>query len=676
MGLLRRSRSGKAARAPRPSARRRKLFKRLPWEFRFLLLAAIYLGLPLSVMLACAFAFFTVAIPDPIQLRRKEATPVVEILARDGQLISRRGGDDPYVPIDLLPQHLIDAIVATEDRRFFEHWGVDVAGVARAALTNLRVGRLVQGGSTISQQLAKNLFLGPERTLTRKFGELVLALWLELRLSKHDILELYLNRVYFGAGAYGIEAAAQRFFDKSAQRLTLAELAMLAGVLKAPSRFSPASSPVLARARARSVLAKMVEAGHLDAARGEQVARTPVRFAGLARQRPAGSDYAIDAVLERLPMLVAEHAQEDLIVDTTIDGALQQRSQTIVHDLMRGEARALEANQAALVVLDLDGAIRSIVGGRDYAESQFNRALKAKRQPGSAFKMFVYLAALESGLSPDSVVQDLPLLGSGWSPRNEGAGYRGAVTLREALAHSMNAASARLHLTVGAARTVAAARRLGIRSELRQDASLALGTSEVTLLELTGAYGILAHGGRALEPHIIQRVRTGSGRLLFERKPESDKTVVAPAAASALTDMLMSVVSSGTGRRAALAEHACAGKTGTSQDFRDAWFVGYTGQLVAGVWVGNDDARPMRRVAGGGLPARLWHDVMTAAHEGLPARALAGTLPSERAALGGRRPAAAPEVPPPILPNQRVAPNFSARALEGSEAAFHHSVLR
>ena len=222
MGLLRRSRSGKAARAPRPSARRRKLFKRLPWEFRFLLLAAIYLGLPLSVMLACAFAFFTVAIPDPIQLRRKEATPVVEILARDGQLISKRGGDDPYVPIDLLPQHLIDAIVATEDRRFFEHWGVDLAGVARAALTNLRVGRLVQGGSTISQQLAKNLFLGPERTLTRKFGELVLALWLELRLSKHDILELYLNRVYFGAGAYGIEAAAQRFFDKSAQRLTLA----------------------------------------------------------------------------------------------------------------------------------------------------------------------------------------------------------------------------------------------------------------------------------------------------------------------------------------------------------------------------------------------------------------------------------------------------------------------
>jgi penicillin-binding protein 1A len=673
MGLLRRSRSGKAA---RPSARRRKLFKRLPWELRFLSLAAIYLGLPVSVMLACAFAFFTVAIPDPIQLRRKQATPAVQILARDGQLISTRGGDDPYVPIDLLPQHLIDAIVATEDRRFFEHWGVDLAGVVRAALTNLRVGRLVQGGSTISQQLAKNLFLGPERTLTRKFGELVLALWLEVRLSKRDILELYLNRVYFGAGAYGIEAAAQRFFDKSAQRLTLAESAMLAGVLKAPSRFSPASNPMLARARTRSVLAKMVEAGHLDAARGEQVARSSIRFAGLAKQRSAGSDYAIDAVLERLPLLVPAHAQEDLIVDTTIDGPLQQRSQTIVHDLMRGEARALEANQAALIVLDVDGAIRSIVGGRDYAESQFNRALKAKRQPGSAFKMFVYLAALESGLSPDSVVEDLPLLGSGWSPRNEGAGYRGAVTLREALAHSMNAATARLHLTVGAGRTVAAARRLGIRSELRRDASLALGTSEVTLVELTGAYGVLANGGRTLEPHIIQRVRAGSGRLLFERKPESDKRVVAAATASALTDMLSSVVMSGTGRRAALAEHACAGKTGTSQDFRDAWFVGYTGQLVAGVWVGNDDARPMRRVAGGSLPARLWHDVMTAAHEGLPARAPAGALASERAALGGRRPAAAAEVPAPILPNGRLAPNFFTRALEGAEAASHHSVLR
>src|SRR5262245_461964 len=638
MGLLRRSRAREAARpAPKRARsagpRKRTLFRRLPWEMRLLILAAIYLGLPLTLLLACVFAFFSAVIPDPIQLRHKESAPLVRILARDGSLLAQRGGEGSYVPIDFLPPHLIDAVVATEDRRFFEHWGVDLAGVVRALIANLRVGRLVQGGSTISQQLAKNLFLGPERTLTRKVGELVLALWLEIRLGKRDILELYLNRVYFGAGAWGIDAAAHRLFDKSAQALTLAESAVLAGVLKAPSRFSPATNPVLARARARSVLAKMVEAGRLDPARGEQVARAPFRFAALARQRQAGADYAVDAALERLPTLIAPAGAEDLIVETSIDAPLQRRSQALIAEVMRGEARGLEASQAALVILDLDGGIRTLVGGRDYVESQFNRALKAKRQPGSAFKMFVYLAALESGLAPDSIVQDLPLLGTGWSPRNEGTGYRGAVRLREALAHSLNAAAVRLHMSLGPSRTLAAARRLGIRSELRQDASLALGTSEVTLLELTGAYGVIAHGGRALEPYLIRRVRTAAGKVLFERRAESSTLLLAPAVTSALNDMLMGVVGAGTGRRAALAEHAAAGKTGTSQDFRDAWFVGYTGHLIGGVWVGNDDARAMRKVTGGSLPARLWHDVMSIAHEGLPPRLPAGSTPSERAAV-------------------------------------------
>ena len=669
MGLLRRSRSGRAARAAlarEAKQRKKRLLKRLPWEFRLLLRASIYLGIPIAAMLACAFAIFTIAIPDPIQLRHKQQAPLVRVLARDGSLLAVRGGSESYVPIDFLPQQLIDAVVATEDRRFFEHWGVDLTGVLRAMLTNLRVGRLVEGGSTISQQLAKNLFLGPERTLTRKLGELVLALWLEARLSKRDILELYLNRVYFGAGAWGIDAAAHRFFDKPAQSLTLAEASLLAGLLKAPSRFSPESNPMLARARARSVLAKMVEAGRLDAVRAEQVARTAPRFAGLAKRRATGAEYAVDAALERLPVLAGEHGEAELVVETTIDAPLQRRNQAIVNELMRGEARSLEASQAALIVLDLDGGIRSLVGGRDYAESQFNRALKARRQPGSAFKPFVYLAALESGLGPDSIVQDLPLLGSGWSPRNEGAGYKGAVTLREALAHSMNAAAVRLYLTLGAAKTVAAARRLGIRSELRPNASLALGTSEVTLLELTGAYGVIARGGRSLEPHIIQRIRSATGRVVFERQAESGKIVVSPATASTLSNMLMSVVANGTGRRAVIADHACAGKTGTSQDFRDAWFVGYTAHLIAGVWVGNDDGRPMRRVAGGTLPARLWHDVMAVAHEGLPGRPLAGSMPAERAGLSDRRFA---EEPVRAIPRQeRLAPELG-RALEGAQPA-------
>jgi len=654
---------------------RRRLFKRLPWELRLLLLAVFYLGPPLTLILACLFAAFSAVIPDPIKLRHKESAPLITILARDGSLITERGGSNAYVPIDFLPPHLVDAVVATEDRRFFEHWGVDPSGVVRAVFTNLRTGRLVQGGSTISQQLAKNLFLGPERTLTRKIGELVLALWLELRLDKRDILELYLNRVYFGAGAWGIEAAAQRYFAKSAQALTVLESAVLAGVLKAPSRFSPLANPALARARAASVLNKMVEAGRLDAARGEQLARMPVRFAGLLRARQAGADYAIDAALERLPMLLAQQPSQDLIIDTTIDANLQQRSQAIVHDLMRGEARPLEATQAALVVLDLDGGIRSLVGGRDWAESQFNRALKARRQPGSAFKMFVYLAALERGLTPDSIVDDLPLLGAGWSPRNEGAGYHGAVSLRAALAHSMNAAAARLNLTVGSAKTAAAAHRLGIRSELRQDPSLALGTSEVTLLELTAAYGVLAHGGRTLEPYLIRRVRAASGQVLFEHKGEPDRQLVAAATAGALTDMLSGVVSNGTGRRAALADHACAGKTGTSQDFRDAWFVGYTAQLVAGVWVGNDDARPMKRVTGGSLPARLWHDVMTSAHQGLPPRALiTGAMTVEHRSAAA--PQTARDLLRPIAAAQPLAAAALVRARAEPEAAAPYMVVR
>src|SRR5262245_14679113 len=676
MGLGRRSRTREA---PRPTPKRarsvakRTLFQRLPWEMRLLILAAIYLGLPLTLLLAGVFAFFNATIPDPIQLRHKESAPLVRILARDGSLLAQRGGAGSYVPIAFLPPHLIDAVVATEDRRFFEHRGVDLAGVLRALITNLRIGRLVQGGSTISQQLAKNLFLGPERTLTRKIGELVLALWLEFRLGKRDILELYLNRVYFGAGAWGIDAAAHRFFDKSAQALTLAESAVLAGVLKAPSRFSPVTNPVLARARARSVLMKMVEAGRLDAGRGEQVARAPFRFAALARQRQAGADYAVDAALERLPTLIAPTGEDNLIVETSIDASLQRRSQALISELMRGEARALEAGQAALVVFDLDGGIRTLVGGRDYTESQFNRALKAKRQPGSAFKVFVYLAALESGLTPDSIVQDLPLLGTGWSPRNEGAGYRGAVALREALAHSMNAAAVRLHMALGPARTLAAARRLGIRSELRQDASLALGTSEVTLLELTGAYGVIAHGGRAFEPYIIRRVRSGAGKILFERHPESATMLLTPGVAGELNDMLSGVVSGGTGRRAALGDQAAAGKTGTSQDFRDAWFVGYTGHLIGGVWVGNDDARPMRKVTGGSLPARLWHDVMLIAHEGLPPRPIPGSTLGERAALGPPRVVDGAGAPRPA---QRNASEVFARTRDGSEPALTPAVAQ
>ena len=534
MSLYHPSRPEPAAAA---SARKRGLLRRMPWEIRLSALAIFYLGPPLLVIAAAAFVYYTARIPDPMALRLKEQAPVVRVLARDGSLLSERGAGDAYVPIDLLPHHLIDAVIATEDRRFFKHWGLDPSGMMRAAFTNLSQGRVAQGGSTLTQQLAKNLFLGSERTWARKLEELVLALWLEMRLGKRNILELYLNRVYFGAGAYGIETASRRFFAKSARDVTVVEAALLAGLLKAPSRYSPASNPPMARERANSVLAKMVEAGFLSAEEGEKAARAMPHFAETPQRGQSGVDYAVDAVLERLPSLVAGPTSE-VVVETTIDANLQRRAQALVHAALTNGATGANASQAGLVLMDVDGAIRALVGGRSYAESQFNRALKARRQPGSAFKMFVYLAALESGLTPDSTVLDLPILGSGWSPRNEGAGYRGAVTLRDALAQSMNAAAARLNMTVGPRKTAAVARRLGIRSELRADASLALGTSEVTLLELTSAYGVLANGGRELDAHIVRRVRTASGQLLFERRPGPEKVLVAPEHVAAMNDML------------------------------------------------------------------------------------------------------------------------------------------
>jgi penicillin-binding protein 1A len=655
-----------------PSTGRRGLLRLLPWELRLIALALLYLGPPLALVVGAVFVYFTLNVPDPMALRLKEQTPAVRVLARDGSVLGERGGGDGYVPIDLLPRHLVDAVVATEDRRFFRHWGVDPGGLARAAMANMRAGRIIEGGSTLTQQLAKNLFLGSERTLVRKLEEVVLALWLEARLGKRNILELYLNRVYFGAGAYGVETAARRFFGKSAREVTLIEAATLAGLLKAPSRYSPGLNPAVARDRAQGVLARMVDAGLLSRRRADEAAAAPLRFSPALQSGRSGAGYAIDAVLDQLPQLVGVEAG-DLVVETTLDAALQQRAQALVQAAIAGDGAAGNVSQAGLVIMDTRGGVRALIGGHAYPQSQFNRALKARRQPGSAFKMYVYLAALERGLTPDSTVLDLPILGSGWSPRNEGPGYRGAVTLREALAQSMNAATARLHMTVGPRTTAAVAQRLGIRSRLAADASLALGTSEVTLVELTGAYGVLANGGRSVEPHLVTRVRTGRGRVLYARGEERQTVLVAPAHVAAMNDMLSTVLASGTGRRAGLAGHPAAGKTGTSQGFRDAWFVGYTGRLAAGVWVGNDDGSPMRRVMGGSLPATLWHDVMTIAHEGSAPVALPGALPPPPGAVAAPRSAPMDEgqraTAGHLLPRERIAPEFFERAVADTEEA-------
>lgn len=633
-----------------PPPRKRSSLKRLALVAPLYALAASVAGI------TALMVYYSVIYPDPLTLRPRENAPFVRVLARDGSVISERGGGDDYVPLDLLPRYVSDAVIATEDQRFYDHHGVDPLGMVRAAITNLREGRTVQGGSTLTQQLAKNLYLSHDRTFARKLEEFTLALWLESRLSKSDILELYLNRVYLGAGAYGIDAAARRYFGKPARNLSLSEAAMIAGLLKAPSKYSPLSNPSIARARARLVLSQMQEAGFIteDEQRkaAEEVSRS---FERSQRAAPAGADYAVDYVMEQLApayvMGVAAGA-EGLIVETTLDRTLQARASAVVEEFIASRGPQLQASEAAAVVLDRDGALLALVGGRSYAETQFNRAAKAMRQPGSAFKPFVYLAALEAGYRPDSIVQDLPLSVGGWAPRNDNGEYLGPMPLRTALAKSVNSVAARLALDVGAARVAQVARRVGIRAPLAKDATLALGTSEVSLLELTGAYNVIANGGRAAETYVVRQVRTLAGEVLFARAAPAPVQVVTPAHVVAMNDMLGAALNDGTGKRAAIPLHAAAGKTGTSQGFRDAWFIGYSTYLTAGVWAGNDDGSAMNRVVGGSLPAEIWREIMIGAHAGKPPLPLAGAAPVTANADAG-----------PGHPQERIADDFIARAL-------------
>jgi penicillin-binding protein 1A len=623
--------------------------KRMSFGARAMLLGPIYAAILGGAGLGLMLVWCSAVYPDPLSLRPENPPPLIRILARDGSLLAERGGGNDYVPLDLLPRHVADAVIATEDQRFYEHRGVDPWGLLRAAIANARAGRFVQGGSTLTQQLAKNLYLTSDRTFARKLEELVLAIWLEARLSKSDILELYLNRVYLGSGAYGVDAAARRYFGKPARKLSLAESALLAGLLKAPSKYSPLTSPAAARVRGRVVLRQMLRAGLITADAERAASAAMLRLAQVKPAEAGGAEYAVDHVLEQLPRSVRD-AGGEIIVETTLDRELQTVASSVVEQQLEARGDALRASQAAVVVLDTKGGIRALVGGRGYADSPFNRAVKAQRQPGSAFKPFVYLTAIEGGLMPDSVVEDLPLTVAGWAPRNDNGEYQGAMTLRTALSRSVNTVAVRLALKVGPARVAATARRLGITSALGKDASLALGTSEVSLLELTGAYNVLANGGLEAEPYVLRRVFTRSGRILFVHKAPRRRQLVGPAHVGAMNAMLNAALVSGTGRRAALPHHPAAGKTGTSQSYRDAWFVGYTGHLTTGVWAGNDDGRAMNHVVGGSLPAEIWRALMLAAHEGKTPLALAGT-----AVVGA---------PAGAHPPEPIAEDFIARALQ------------
>jgi penicillin-binding protein 1A len=601
--------------------RRRSVLGRLVY-------GVVVLGIWAVIGLAGLVAYHAAQLPPIDQLAVPKRPPNIAILASDGTLLANRGETGGRtVTLKELPPHLPKAFLAIEDRRFYDHWGVDPVGILRAVMRNITHRGVAQGGSTLTQQLAKNLFLTQERTASRKIQEAILAFWLERKYSKDQILELYLNRVYFGAGAYGVEAAAQRYFSKPARDVTLAEAAVLGGLVQAPSRLAPNRNPEAAKARAALVLAAMGEQGLIAPTQLKAALASPAKT---VRGQGAGTaNYAADWVMDVLDDYVGS-VETDITVTTTIDPPLQAAAERAIVDELNAKGQRYNVGQGALVAMRPDGAVKALVGGRNYADSQFNRATAAKRQPGSAFKPFVYLAAVERGLTPDTVREDAPVVLKGWNPENYSRDYRGPVTLRDALAHSLNTVAVRVGLEVGPKAVVQTAQRLGIASPLQANPSIALGTSEVAPIELVGAYAAFANGGKG----VIAQVKDAKGKVLFQRHEGGLGQVIEPNALAMMNSMLRETFLTGTAKGGVIPGWETAGKTGTSQDFRDAWFVGYTGTLVAGVWFGNDDGEPTKRVTGGNLPVETWARFMKTA--------LAGQQPAPLPGGGWRRPTETP----------------------------------
>ena len=588
---------------PAPIARPAKRRRRAWAVLRLLLIAAVW-G---TVALAAMLAWFARDLPRPEAALDAARRPGLTLQDRAGHSFATFGdmvGDPLRLPD--LPLALPQAVVSIEDRRFWHHPGIDLLGMGRATLVNLRAGRLVQGGSTLTQQVAKNLFLTNARTFRRKVQELMLTLWLEHTFSKREIIEIWLNRVYLGSGAWGVDAAAQSYFGVSARKLSLWQCAVLAGIPRAPSRLNPRANPAAAAARGREVLGAMAATGAITEAEARAAAAQISFPATLGRTAGWFADWASEQAQSVLP------PGADAVVRTTLDPRLQAVAEQRLAALLDGPGAAANVGQGAVVVLDAGtGAVRAMVGGRDWRQSPYNRAVLARRQPGSAFKPFVWLAALEHGSRPDDPVSDAPLRLGSYRPSNFEAGSRGEVTIEDALAQSLNTASVRLLLLAGGPKAVAAvARRLGVAGPLPNDASLALGTGEVGVLELAAAYAPFFNGGYGVAPTGIVRAEADHRALALPR-PAHDRVIDGELDAMMLR-MMTAVVTRGSGRAAAAGGRAVAGKTGTTQDYRDAWFVGAVGQSVIAVWLGNDDDRPMRGVTGGSLPARLFHDIAMA----------------------------------------------------------------
>jgi penicillin-binding protein 1A len=560
----------------------------------------------------------------------------VTFLDRFGQEIGRRGIVlNDSVPLEEIPDSLVKATLATEDRRFFMHFGIDFVGTFRAMVENARAGGVVQGGSTLTQQLAKNLFLSNERSLSRKIKEAYLALWLEANLSKQEILKLYLDRAYMGGGVFGVTAAAQFYFNKNVRELTLAESAMLAGLYKAPTKYAPHINLPAARARANEVLTNMVQADLLTEGQVIGARRNPAL--AVDRSQEQLPEYFLDWALDEVKKLARRKpamARDRIVtVRTTLDPALQRQADQAVESVLRENAKLRDANSAALVAMVPDGAVVAMVGGRSYGESQFNRAVNALRQPGSSFKPFVYMTAFMNGFSSSSIVPDRPFCLGNWCPRNYTRSYRGAVTLKLALTKSINTIPIRLAQNFGREKIIETAYAMGLTHELENSVSLPIGSSEVTVIDMASSYSVFANGGYKAKGYAILEVTNSDGEVLYQREvdePEPQR-IFPEEKVHEMNDILVNVVEAGTGRRARIDGVVAAGKTGTTNAYRDAWFVGYTGNFTGAVWFGNDDFTSTRRVTGGSLPAMAWQRFMAYAHNGIEIVAMPGveadTLP-------------------------------------------------
>ena len=607
--------------------------------FRWAWWIGLRLGVIAAIILAVSVAYYVNKLPPLDELLDGRDRGSVTLIDADDSVFAWRGQQLGLLRAEDASPHLVNAIVATEDKRFYWHFGIDVKGTLRALLVNARAGSTVQGGSSITQQVAKLLYFDNSRTLERKIKEIPAAIALDWKFSKSDILSIYLNRAYLGAGATGFEAAAQRYFGKSAREVTPAEAAMLAGLLRAPSRYAPTNDLNAAQERATVIVGLMEEQGYLTKAQASQARRHPAVLSHAAAAR-AGGEFA-DWIMSTGPDFLTRRTTEDIEVLTTFDPRIQKAAEAALRSVFTNKVKEGSNAQAAIVVMSPDGAVRAMVGGRDLggSDGQFNRATQALRQTGSLFKTFVFAAALQSGANPYDMILDAPLTmnvpGSGpWSPQNYTRDYKGEMTLADAYAHSINTATIRLAEETGRARVRAMAQDLGVRSPIAEGPALALGTSEATLIEMTGAYASILNDGVRATPYGIRELRMkADGTRLMGADSGAPVRVMDERSAGEMVWMMRRVIDQGTGTRAKLGERPAAGKTGTTQAARDAWFVGFTRDYVAGVWMGYDDNTPLRGVSGGGLPAEIWRETMLRVEEGLPIRPLPEIAPAPPAAI-------------------------------------------